>query len=216
MTEPRDHPPAPPPSRRPVNTVRGGKNLRDRISAAAQELFIAEGVSGISMRKIANRVGVTAPAIYRHFKDKDELLHEIIGVGLGILQSYLEPAFKEEKPLDRLRKMIEYYLDFALEQPQYFDFAFLVPSHGIRLTEELARHNRSTFMYAIQQVHLCMEQGVFVKGDPLETAIMIWAEAHGLVTLFRLERFGQNADDFRGVFRRTIDRLLDGLKVHSD
>jgi len=198
-----------------VNTVRNSKNLRDRISAAAQELFLAEGVEGVSMRKIADMVGVTAPAIYRHFKDKDELLNEIISVGLGILQSYIEPAFKADQPLDRLRGMIERYLDFALEQPQYFDFAFLVPSHGIQLTEELARHNRSTFMYAIQQVHLCMEQGVFVKDDPLETAIMIWAEAHGLVTLFRLERFGQNADDFRGVFKRTIGRVLDGLKAHD-
>jgi AcrR family transcriptional regulator len=183
------------------------------MSAAAQELFLEEGVEGVSMRKVASKVGVTAPAIYRHFKNKDELLGEIINVGLGILQSYLEPAFKADQPLERLQRMIEYYLDFALEQPRYFDFAFLVPSHGIQLTEELVRHNRSTFMFAIQQVQLCMEQGVFIKSDPLETSIMIWAEAHGLVTLFRLERFTQNPDDFRGVFKRTINRLIDGLKV---
>ncbi|HXV75876.1 MAG TPA: TetR/AcrR family transcriptional regulator [Candidatus Polarisedimenticolaceae bacterium] len=196
-----------------MNSVRGPNTLRERISAAAQELFLAEGVDGVSMRKVADRVGVTAPAIYRHFKDKDELLSEIINVGLMTLQRYLEPAFRAERPFDRLQRMIEYYLDFALEQPRYFDFAFLVPSHGIELTEELARHNRSTFMFAVQQVHLCMEQGVFVKSDPLETAIMVWAEAHGLVTLFRLERFGQDPEQFRGVFRRTIQRLLDGLKT---
>jgi hypothetical protein len=57
-----------------------------------------------------------------------------------------------------------------------------------------------------------MEQGIFKKTDPLETAIMIWAEAHGMVTLFRMERFGENPDQFRGIFRRTIQRLLDGLK----
>ena len=72
--------------------------------------------------------------------------------------------------------------------------------------------NRSTFMFAVQQVHLCMEQGVFVKDDPLETSIMVWAEAHGLVTLFRMERFGADAAEFRAVFRRTIDRMLQGLR----
>ncbi|MEB3323653.1 MAG: TetR/AcrR family transcriptional regulator, partial [Synechococcaceae cyanobacterium] len=75
-----------------VNTVRGSENLREKLIVAAQELFVADGVAGISMRKLADKVGVTAPAIYRHFKDKDELLEELINVGLQILQTYLEPA----------------------------------------------------------------------------------------------------------------------------
>jgi len=195
-----------------VNTVRGSENLRARMISAAEELFIADGVEGVSMRKIADKVGVTAPAIYRHFKDKDELLGELINVGLQILQGYLEPALRAEGPFERLRQLIDRYFDFALEQPKYFDLAFLVPSHGMRMADELGRHNRSTFMFAVQQVHLCMEQGIFRKSDPLETAIMIWAEAHGMVTLFRMERFGENPEQFRSIFQRTIQRLMDGLK----
>ncbi len=199
-----------------VNTVRKTESSRERISAAAQELFLKDGVDGISMRKVAEKVGVTAPAIYRHFKDKEELLAEIINVGLEILQSYLAPAFRADDPYERLQRLIDYYLDFAIEQPRYFDFAFLVPSHGLKLTEELARHNRSTFMFAVQQVHLCMEQGTFKKTDPLETAIMLWAEAHGLVTLFRLERLGEGYQHFRTIYKRSIDRLLDGLKARPN
>jgi len=195
-----------------VNTVRGPGNLRDRMIVAAQELFLEDGVEGVSMRKVADKVGVTAPAIYRHFKDKDELLGELINVGLQILQRYLEPALRSDGPLQRLEQLIDRYFDFALEQPRYFDLAFLVPSHGMRMADELGRHNRSTFMFAVQQVHLCMEQGVFKKSDPLETAIMVWAEAHGLVTLFRMERFGENPEQFRAIFKRTIQRLFDGLK----
>ena len=197
---------------RDVNSVRAPQNVRERVLLAAQELFLSHGPDGISMRKVAARAGVTAPAIYRHFKDKDELLHEIINVGLEILQRYLEPAFRAPTPHERLRLLIDYYLDFALEQPRYFDFAFLAPSHGIRLADELARYNRSTFMFAVQQVQLCMEQGVFVKDDPLETSIMLWAEAHGLVTLFRMERFGPDAAEFRSVFKRAIERMLRGLE----
>jgi len=195
-----------------VNTVRGTENLRDRMIAAAQELFLEDGVEGVSMRKVADKVGVTAPAIYRHFKDKDELLGELINVGLQILQRYLEPALRAEGPLQRLEHLIDRYFDFVLEQPRYFDLAFLVPSHGMRMADELGRHNRSTFMFAVQQVHLCMEQGIFEKSDPLETAIMVWAEALGLVTLFRMERFGENPEQFRAIFKRTIQRLLNGLK----
>jgi AcrR family transcriptional regulator len=180
--------------------------------SAAEELFLLDGVEGVSMRKIAEKVGVTAPAIYRHFKDKDELLGELINVGLQILQGYLEPALKAEGPLERLEQLIDRYFDFALEQPKYFDLAFLVPSHGMRMADELARHNRSTFMFAVQQVHLCMEQGIFKKSDPLETSIMVWASAHGMVTLFRMERFGENPEQFRSIFQRTIQRMFDGLR----
>ena len=197
---------------RSVNSVSGQENLRTRMISAAEELFLLDGVEGVSMRKIADKVGVTAPAIYRHFKDKDELLGELINVGLQILQGYLEPALRLEGPLERLTHLIDRYFDFALEQPKHFDLAFLVPSHGMRMADELARHNRSTFMFAVQQVHLCMEQGIFKKSDPLETSIMIWSTAHGMVTLFRMERFGENPEQFRAIFRRTIQRMLDGLR----
>ena len=212
MEDPVDTPPATGRAPRDVNSVRAPQNVRERVLAAAQELFLTEGPKAVSMRKVAAKAGVTAPAIYRHYEDKDELLNEIINAGLEILQRYLEPAFRAQTPFERLQLLIDYYLDFALEQPRYFDFAFLAPSHGMRLADELARYNRSTFMFAVQQVHLCMEQGVFVKDDPLETSIMVWAEAHGLVTLFRMERFGADAAEFRAVFRRTIDRMLQGLR----
>ena len=57
-----------------------------------------------------------------------------------------------------------------------------------------------------------MAQGVFKKADPAETAIMLWAEAHGLITLFKMHRFGPDAELFKIIYRRSIDRLFDGLK----
>ena len=54
---------ADPKSTKSVNTVRGSRNLRDRMISAAEELFLLDGVEGVSMRKVADKVGVTAPAI---------------------------------------------------------------------------------------------------------------------------------------------------------
>jgi AcrR family transcriptional regulator len=68
--------------------------LRTRISAAAQELYLREVIEGFPMRKVAELVGVSARAIYRHFKNKDELLNEIVIEGLKILESYLRPALE--------------------------------------------------------------------------------------------------------------------------
>ena len=67
-------------------------DLRERISAAAQALYLEGGIDGISMRKVGNRVGVSAPAIYRHFENKEALLQEIVVEGLRILEGYLTQA----------------------------------------------------------------------------------------------------------------------------
>ena len=63
------------------------ETLRKRISEAAQELFLEGGLEGVSMRKVAKMAGVSAPAIYRHYENKDDLLREIIDEGLQILET---------------------------------------------------------------------------------------------------------------------------------
>jgi AcrR family transcriptional regulator len=188
--------------------------LRNKISAAAQELYLRDGIEGFSMRRVADMVGVSAPAIYRHFKNKDELLNEIVIEGLKILEGYLRPALEAATPFDRLVRMTDNYLNFALEQPKYFDFAFLIPNPGLSpVAEEIARPDWSTFRLAVEQVAACAEAGIFPADDPLETAITIWAEVHGLITLHRTGRFGQDADLFREVYRQSVDRMLRGLKA---
>lgn len=187
-------------------------DLRSRISLSAQEIFLSEGVEGVSMRKVAERVGVTATAIYRHFRDKEELLDDIINSGLVILSQYLEPALKASDPYRRLRGLTDAYLQFALEQPRYFDLAFLVRGPNRPMSEELERHNRATFKLAVEQVALCMENGTFRRADAIETAIQVWSTAHGLVTLHRTNRFGADVDQFRRLYRGVIERTLKGLR----
>jgi AcrR family transcriptional regulator len=187
-------------------------DLRGRITVAAQELFAGEGVEGISMRKLAERVGVTATAIYRHFRDKDEILDALISAGLAVLSEYLEPALKAKDPERRLRGLIDAYLRFAVEQPKYFDLAFLVPSASTRMSEELERHNRATFKMAIEQVAACMQMGIFRPGDPIETAVYLWSTAHGLVTLHRMNRFGGDAAQFERLYNGAIERAMEGLR----
>jgi AcrR family transcriptional regulator len=187
-------------------------DIRKRISQAARELYVTEGIEGFSMRKVAERVGVSAPAIYRHFKNRDELLNEVVIEGLRILEGYLRPALEESTPYARLRRMIDNYLDFALEQPQYFDFAFLLPSRENEPVEdEIARPDWTTFRMAIEQVAELARDGTFHPDNPLETAITVWAEVHGLVTLYRTGRFGQDPETFKEIFRGSVDRVLRGM-----
>ena len=96
-----------------------------------------------------------------------------------------------------------------MEQPKYFDFAFLTPDRGItELAEELARPLWNTFRMSIEQITACMDSGLFERGDPLEISIMMWAEVHGLVTLFRHGRFGPDETMFREIYGKSVQRTL--------
>jgi AcrR family transcriptional regulator len=188
-------------------------DLRARVALAAREVFESGGVEGISMRRLAERVGVSATAIYRHFRDKDEILDELISAGLAVLSEYLAPALKAKDPERRLRGLIDAYLRFAVEQPRYFDLAFLVRGPSTRMAEELERHNRLTFKMAIEQVAACMEAGIFRPGDPIETAVFLWSTAHGLVTLHRMNRFGGGTEQFTRLYHATIAQAIQSLRV---
>lgn len=184
-------------------------SLRKKIADAAQELYLHDGLEGLSMRKVAEMVGVSAPAIYRHFRNKNELLNEIVVQALRVLEDYLRPGLDAGSPYERLVNMSENYLQFALEQPRYFEIAFLVPSHDVKaIPEEIERRNFGTFKLALAQVAACMEQGLLKKDDPLETAIIVWAAVHGLVTLYRTGRFGAEPEQFKMVYRLSVRRML--------
>ena len=188
-------------------------DLQKKIAAAAQELYLEHGIDGVSMRKVAARVGVSAPAIYRYYKNKNELLNEIVVQGLHILENYLRSALEADTPYERLQRMIDSYLRFALEQPTFFDFAFTVPTTNIdRFPEEIAKNQWDTFRMAVDQIEACMDQGIFRRDDPMATAITVWAEVHGLITLYRMERFDQDPERFAVTYRQSVDRMLNGLR----
>ena len=73
--------------------VSGPHALRERILDAARQRFIQQGYQGLSMRQIAQAVGVSKPAIYYHFQDKEQLF-------LAVIDAYLDEM---EDLLDRIR-----------------------------------------------------------------------------------------------------------------
>ena len=76
---------------KPVKSARKAKGdghlRRIEILEAAERIFVADGYEGATIRKIADEVGVSSTALYMHFRDKDEILHEIC---LAAMQALLQ------------------------------------------------------------------------------------------------------------------------------
>lgn len=106
-----------------------GERLRDEIIVAAAELLAeTDDESAVSIRAVAERVGVTAPTIYRHFADKDDLLFAVCSGVFVTLQGLMEAAIAAvADPLDGLRATLRTYVEFGIAHPEHYRLIFMRP-----------------------------------------------------------------------------------------
>lgn len=85
-------------------------DTRQRILQAARELFAEQGVQKTSLREIADRLGITKPALYYHFSSREELVRSIVQPLIDEGEQFMR-AQESLRELDR-RKLLEGYFDF--------------------------------------------------------------------------------------------------------
>jgi AcrR family transcriptional regulator len=186
---------------------------RERILACACELYLEDGLEGFSMRKLARRLGVTAPALYRHFESKERVLHEVVGEAYERFVRHLYAALQGRTPLERFQLAGNGYVEFALGSPRLFEVLFAAPDHlGWEcLPEDLEAQACMVGQFWNDRVRECMDAGILRRGDPNETALTLWGHAHGLLTLYLRGRLGLEEEEFRRFYRDSNRRLLAGV-----
>lgn len=91
-------------------------NTRARIQTEAARLFVASGYHGVSMREVAEAVGVTKPALYHHFADKESLFLAMLDGALLTLGRIVEHARTEAGIHNQLTVLVRDLLDTAPDQ----------------------------------------------------------------------------------------------------
>lgn len=196
---------------------------RDEILAAARSLFLKEGVERVTIRAICARVGVTAPALYRHFKDKREIIIGICNETFGALLERFRGIRAEEKdPLAALKQMMESYVRFALAHQDAYRLLFM--SKDLLMQEFAQEMNLQSDEDALRagilgplvlhelaaHVGLCIERGVLRPGDPGIITEAIWSCGHGLASLLITHpHFKERPQD--ALIAAAMDMALNGL-----
>lgn len=183
---------------------------RNRILSAATELFLQGGSTALTMRGVAEVVGVTPTALYRHFENKEALLRAVLGAGFQVFGTYLYGALQGATPGERLRLSGQAYLDFALEQPQAYRTIFMTP-RGDPACGNPEPQWRATLQFLEDRVRESMDAGVLRRGDPEEVAVTIWSHVHGLVSLHLVDATGLDEARFRKLYAGSLARLFEGL-----
>jgi len=106
------------------------------------------------------------------------------------------------------------YLDYAFAQPRVFDYVFSRPRMDARRFPNDFKERRSpTLNRVADAVDETMKAGSLKKDDIWEVALALWAHAHGYVALYRAGRFALSEEEFRALFRRSMEKFLSGLNA---
>jgi AcrR family transcriptional regulator len=186
----------------------------ERIAETALNLLETGGEEGVSMRRVAAAVGITPMAIYHHFADRKALLNFVVDREFTKYSETFQALPRRGTYESQILTCMDTYIDYAFAHPRIFDYVFAEPRPGARRFPEDFRARRSPTLNPVADLlQKAMEAGYLKQDDVWELAMELWAHTHGYVALYRGGRFDLPEKEFRALVRRSIRRMLHGLKA---
>lgn len=185
----------------------------ERIAQAALEMLERDGPASVSMRRVAEAVGITPMAIYHHFANREDLLNSVTNAEFAKFADRNRAFLGKGTAEQQIVASMDPYVDYALQHPRVFDYVFAAPRPGARRFPEDFRARLSPSLTpAADALKAAMQAGELRKDDPWEVAFELWAVTHGYVALYRGGRISLDEKEFRALVRRALRRLVRGLK----
>ncbi|GHJ48938.1 TetR family transcriptional regulator [Catellatospora sp. TT07R-123] len=189
-------------------------STKERVAAVAREILTTEGADAVSMRRVAQAVGLTPMALYRHFDNREALLRHVADECFAEIARRWSTGIRQGTPVERLSGGVDDYLDFALREPKLYAFLFGERRDDARMFPEDFRARRSpTLNLLVEQLTAGIEGGVFRDDDVWEVAITVAALLHGFVELYHGGRIGLDEPGFRALCHAALERMFDGIKA---
>ncbi|GAA2087102.1 TetR/AcrR family transcriptional regulator [Streptomyces albiaxialis] len=150
-----------------------------QIVETARALLEEEGADALTMRRLADRLGIKAPSLYKHFPDKNAVETALISVLFEEMAEALEAA-EARASSDPLAELFVAYRTYALAHPHLYRLSTERPLPREALPEGLEERT------AMPLVRAC--------GGSEHLSRAVWAFAHGMVALEIHGRFPPDAD----------------------
>ncbi len=190
----------------------------DEIRATAWKQIGEMGAAALSLRGIARAMGVTPPALYRYYKDRDALVTALLMDAFTAFGDALEAARDTRAVADhtgRFRAVAKAYFRWAVENPQRYALLFGTPIQGYLLADELGPVARRSFLILQGVIGDAYNAGKIIgesttirlpislksqyealkkAGMPYEPvvthlALSVWSMVHGITSLYLYNYF---------------------------
>ena len=161
-------------------------NLHEALLVTATQMLIEAGVEALSLRKLAEKVGVSRTAAYHHFKNKNDLLCAIAGNGFKQWQLKAQQIFLDDyrKPEQQIKAFAFAYLEFANQNAHIYDLMFggtiWKNKHSNQSLENIAY---PTFDYQVEMISHWQKIGLLANYNSLRMSQVLWGTLHGIAKL---------------------------------
>ena len=164
-----------------------GDRLREEIIDATERLLIETGdQDAVSIRGVADAVGVTPPSIYLHFSDKNELIFAVCERHFARFDAILQEArAQHDDPVQSLLECGRAYVRFGLENPEHYRILFMTKPEQTpdSWTAEKVMGS-SAFEHLVEAVAEAVDSiGIEPRPDPVFVSISLWSITHGITSL---------------------------------
>jgi len=181
------------------------EELRRTILAAARDAFGRGGYESVSMRSLAEALGVSHGSIYVYFKDKDEIFEVLVRESFDQLAAALRQiGGRRGDPVQFLKRAGRKYVEFGLRNPSAYEFAFMLRRPGGTDEPHVA------YEYLRAAVKRCIDAKRFRIRDVDAASQALWAAVHGVTALLIVRPSFPWARQ-KTLIGRVVDSAVDGL-----
>jgi len=162
-------------------------DLRNQLLMAGLDIIRTQGIGALSLRKLADKVGVSRTAPYHHFNNKNDLLCSIAAFGFQQWKASLVEIHQNQSlnETERFRHFAKSYVFFALDNPDLYDLMFGQPIwKESQNTETLKTEAYPAFQYQRDFIKDWQRQGILPQRlSDLRLSQVIWSTLHGIARL---------------------------------
>ena len=174
-------------SNSPEKTSYHHGELYTSLLNTAHSMLAEGGIEALSLRKLAEQVGVSRTAPYHHFKDKNELLCALAADGFKRKQAAIAQLslHSTSNPTQQFKDFVYDYIKHATANPELYDLMFGRPIWKTGSSNpQLQSHAYPVFQQQLALIKSWQQQGVLdSEADTLRLSQVIWSTLHGLTRL---------------------------------
>jgi len=191
-------------------------DLKNALIQAGIDILSEQGLNALSLRKVAQRAGVSHSAPYAHFTDKQALIAAISTEGYRKLFDCLAAAVEQYRH-DPLRQLIEAswaYVQFAQREPAHFKLTLSGVVEKEQEYPAFVEMTEKAFALVVGLAQACQQAGVLKPGPPNQMAVSVWSTVHGFTSLILEGQISSSLVDHL-TLREMLIFVLDQITIVS-
>jgi AcrR family transcriptional regulator len=189
--------------------------FREAICATASRLFAQQGTDGVTMRALAEAMGISPMKPYHYFRDKEEILAASVTRALNRFVAALDQASNVEgSASERATARRQAYVRFALAEPDSYRIMFELPHPDPAKYPQLQQAMDRAKLAMRSSFDQLVAEGV-VAGDPRTLGYVFWCAMHGAVSVYLAGKL-DSVEQMHEILDIAMKSMLLGLRPHAD